>query len=240
MYAVVYVVNDDNHQLDMMMNSINSFCFHNPDLIDKTDIIILTDRKITLDRLNKIALDRIRIISGFSYDYSRLPMKQRHTHYSYVRYEIFANKTFLDYDVVLYADTDTVFMSKFDLLETDATVPKIFMVPEHRSFIDQKKYKNRYYCNSGMICLTPSAIGKKRMFDLFMDFILYTRFHPEFQKHDQDVINAVLALPKYSRLLQPVSCKYNYNYATATDKPCSDISLRHYITQEKYDLTYLK
>lgn len=65
--ALIYAVNDKKYYVDAMINSINSFAHTNSQLLDNSTVVIITDKKLDLSKIDR----RINYTTiNSTYDYS--------------------------------------------------------------------------------------------------------------------------------------------------------------------------
>ena len=74
--ALVYCIKDNDKFAkfsQMMVNSINSFFYFNPDCIDDTEVVLITDKKIPFVRNNNMCSKAMfKCVNSFHNDYGIL------------------------------------------------------------------------------------------------------------------------------------------------------------------------
>ena len=110
--ALVYSVNGNQHYVDCVVNSINSFFENNKkELTDTVHVFIFCPvNGINLSYLNPNV--KYTIVNKFTYNYFDIKLTDEQiswlSYASLFRFEIFHNPIFLEFDNVLYLDSDTV------------------------------------------------------------------------------------------------------------------------------------
>ena len=104
------MVNNNYKHLDKMVNSINSFYHHNPELSKETQLFIISNEKeLHFDPVLLHPDANYALVNNLSYNYEKLNRVDNKDWpvQIYFRYELFVNKSFQDFDNVLYLDCDT-------------------------------------------------------------------------------------------------------------------------------------
>lgn len=212
--ALVYVVNNNQTYVDMMVNSINSFFHWNPGLVNNTTVYVLTNEDVL--RVDGITPGvKWTIINNMSYDYFTLTVSNpKHNHMVYFRYEVFLNEIFRDIDNLVYVDGDTEFCRRFNLFDRIYDRPIIGMVTENGNNINGQygDLKVDTYCNAGFMFMTPKLIGYEVMLDIFNELVKMDNY--KFRYQDQDALNVVLNQERFKPYVKYISKVYNCAWCT--------------------------
>lgn len=235
--ALLYCVNDNQNYVEKMVNSINSFAYHNPELLDSLVVYIFTDAE-NLDLSLIDACVKYEVVDEFSYDYSSMYINGYWSWHMYLRWEMFNNPIFRDYDNVLYLDCDTVVKRPIYELFEQKTEPGIYMGEDCINQLHCQFLPCDHYCNSGVIMATPRLFGKDALSELFQA-LLETSKKRKWNFPDQDTINYVLNHKPHRCLLKVLPIEYNY-FLRPYKGNYNDIKILHYCCNIEYNKLYIK
>lgn len=237
--ALLYCVDENKDYQEKMVNSINSFAFHNKDIMEDIKVyVITTDDKLALDgRLNPVV--DFEIVRKFSFDYSTIKFNADHGPQSnkYIRWEMFNNPIFDDFDNVLYLDCDTeVQMPLYELFK-EHDKPSIMVVEDMKNWLEKQGYLSNYYFNSGFMLITPRLLGVERMRELFHKFVKRAN-KKQMSFPDQDAMNYVFwTSPEFNAFL--VHLGVEYDWWKGRNKPIIP-KIVHHVGNEEYPKKFLK
>lgn len=253
--AIVYGVNDKEKVVMEMLNSINSVAAYNETM---PEVIILTDDslpELNLDSMDKRAKEKCTVIPTDCSKYRKIDLsggKKRMTCHAFLRYEMFCNPFFLDFDNLLYIDVDTDCADSLDDVFIERTTPAILLGRETINCICPRgipKYspeiKCKKYYNSGLILVTPKLIGKEKLNAIFDEIMRIAGLGIPFRATDQEIFNAVLGEERFEHLVGELPTGYNFSqwvvpgHSSDEVAKATEFKIRHWGGGYKYELKYI-
>lgn len=168
----------------------------------------------------------------------------------YVRFAIFKEPIFKEYDLTIYADVDTICKKPLDqdlrsLADILDSQEKIGMIPElHCQYVKSSKElvevcnkinlnytMGSCYCNAGMIYIPKKVLHDDAFIDIILQNLQYSSL---FLANDQDMINCLIGNKIF--YLDPI---YNLHPGTFAysqkDRMLNDVKIVHYAAITKYE-----
>lgn len=237
--ALLYCVDENKDCQEKMVNSINSFAFHNKNIVEDMKVyVITTDDELVLDgRLNPMV--DFEIVKDLSFDYStlRYMSDQKWDWHMYLKWEMFSNPIFNDLDNLLYLDCDTEIQAPIEELFNEKSSPTLLVVEDMNNYLTRMGFISNFYFNSGVMLITPRLMGvdfRKNVFDLLVE----RNRKKVFPRGDQDTINFLLwrkMIP--SEIIKALGVEYNWWKSRNVPKAPKII---HHVGNEEYPRKFIK
>lgn len=237
--ALLYCVDENRDCQEKMVNSINSFAFHNKNIVEDMKVyVITTDDELVLDgRLNPMV--DFEIVKDLSFDYSTIKFNDMHGGQSskYMRWEMFNNPIFNDLDNLLYLDCDTEIQASIEELFKAQEKPCVMVVEDMKNWLKEQGYGSSYYFNSGFMLITPKLMGEDRLRSIFNKFVARAN-RRQMSFGEQDAMNYVGWMdPEFKSLIVPMGVEYDWWKSRNVPKAPKII---HHVGNEEYPKKFIK